>query len=164
MKPTGRFAAFMTVVARSPQPVARPPTQSGSTVARVVQTAGVERQASAPDARVELTPQRPQQADAFIEHRLPRNRETGPVTARRRARLRECVERGADLLKGEPDLLRHLDERHSAKDIRPEPPMATGRPLTADESVGLVEAKRRSTDWSVRLPRRHSADDQTVLA
>lgn len=103
------------VVFLADKEVARTRAVLGSPVIRVGQRAGLERQASAPDATCELIPQLLEFLDTSVERRSPIPGEPGPVHACRCSVVRQFVQGSPDLLKGESHPLRNADEGDSSQ-------------------------------------------------
>src|SRR5690242_15329514 len=87
------------------QQVARALAEGPGAVVGVVELAGVQRQAAAPDARRQFVAQAFQQVDPLVELRLPRPRQPRPVGRGGRALVGQGRERVADLVEREADAL-----------------------------------------------------------
>ena len=72
----------------------------------------------------------------------------------------ERVERGADLIEAEADLLRDTDERDASDRVAGEAALTTGRARRLDEPLGFVEAQRGGRD--ARAPAQR-ADGELLL-
>src|SRR5690606_9233219 len=81
-------------------------------VGGVLQSAGLQAQAAAADAAVEVAAQVLELADSGIELVPPSLRQPCPVLLRRGASLRQRIEGRADVLERNADALRHPDECH----------------------------------------------------
>lgn len=121
------------------QEVAGARAEGDRDVVGVPETAGVERQASAPDAVAEIVAQSRQHGDLVVETWSPSARQSRPVASCRCARRRERVEGVADLRQAETDALCHADEADAADHVGRVPAVPRRGSFGTDEALVLVE-------------------------
>src|SRR5215207_4098033 len=106
-------------------------------IARIQQPARLQRQATTADAAREPVAQTLEHADLMLDAWTPRGRQALPVVLVRRAVVGQRRQRVADLLQGQPDLLRHPDERDATDGLTSEAALAAFGARGADEPLCL---------------------------
>src|SRR5690606_15800382 len=122
----------------------------GGAVVGVEHAADVEREAAAADAGVEVVAEALEERDALVEERAPAGGEPFPLARRGGAFLGEGGERGADVVEGEADTLRGLDEGEAAEDVATVAALVAGVAGGGDQTAVLVEAQRRGGEAGAR--------------
>src|SRR6266498_331295 len=139
--------------------VVRAAAEPSCLVVGIEQTARLEREAAAADARVEPSADRLERLDAHVELLAPAAREPLPVALRRRASLGKGVERATDPLERDAGGLARPHESHAAeRDCGIAALVAVGS-VSGDQALPLVEAERRLGDAA---PVRELADRKFV--
>src|SRR3954451_25487330 len=115
-------------------------------VVGVVQRTGLEAQAAAADAAVQLRPESLQPLDLRVDAGPPAAGQPGPVGSGGRAPLGEGRQSLGDLLEGEPHPLRGADESDPAQRRTRVAALVAAGALRSDQALVLVVAQRRRRD------------------
>jgi len=128
------------------QQITRSWTELGRNIVGIPQTARIDREAAAPDARVELVAQSGENRDSFVEQGLPSARQTLPIASRRRAGVGQRGQCLSDLGEAQSHELSSANEAHATQGVGVIPTVSRRVSFGVQQALVLVEPQGRRGD------------------